>query len=178
MTNPILKTKRLFFRTWTMADFPLASQLWGNALVTKFIDAKGKLTKEDVQSRLDQEIAHERDHRVQYWPIFLISSKEFIGCCGLRPYNLEKRVYEIGFHICPAFWGLGYASEAAHGVMKHAFKQLNARGIFAGHNPDNKASRSLLQKLGFHYTHDEYYEPTGLNHPSYMLTAYEYHCLP
>jgi hypothetical protein len=32
----------------------------------------------------------------------------------------------------------------------------------------------LLEKLGFHYTHDEYYSATGLDHPSYLLTADEY----
>ena len=29
--------------------------------------------------------------------------------------------------------------------------------------------RGLLTRLGFVYTHDEFYEPTGLRHPSYML---------
>jgi [ribosomal protein S5]-alanine N-acetyltransferase len=29
--------------------------------------------------------------------------------------------------------------------------------------------RQLLAKLGFHYTHDEFYPPTGLQHPSYLL---------
>ncbi|HUV51221.1 MAG TPA: GNAT family protein, partial [Anaerolineae bacterium] len=46
--------------------------------------------------------------------------------------------------------------------------------LFAGHNPKNEASRHLLEKLGFRYSHDEYYAPTGLNHPSYMMTADEY----
>ena len=27
----------------------------------------------------------------------------------------------------------------------------------------------MLHRLGFRYTHDELYPPTGLNHPSYLL---------
>ena len=33
-------------------------------------------------------------------------------------------------------------------------KSVNA--LFAGHNPHSTASRHLLKKLGFRYTHDEY----------------------
>jgi hypothetical protein len=43
------------------------------------------------------------------------------------------------------------------------------RALFAGHNPANQASRELLARLGFRYTHDELYPPTGLMHPSYRL---------
>ncbi|WP_415466352.1 hypothetical protein [Clostridium saccharoperbutylacetonicum] len=41
--------------------------------------------------------------------------------------------------------------------------------MFVGHNPYNLESSQLIKKLGFEYVHDEYYEPTGLNHPSYLL---------
>lgn len=58
--------------------------------------------------------------------------------------------------------------------MGYAFNTLGVKGLFAGHNPANEASRRLLEKLGFRYTHDEYYPPTGLNHPSYRLTAEEF----
>ena len=45
---------------------------------------------------------------------------------------------------------------------------LDAKGLFAGHNPKNVASRKiLLEKLGFAYVGDVFYPPTGMNHPSY-----------
>jgi RimJ/RimL family protein N-acetyltransferase len=97
-----------------------------------------------------------------------------VGACGLRPYNIKNNIFEIGFHICSSQWGKGYATEAARRVMKYAFKNLKISGLFAGHNPKNEASRQLLIKLGFRYTHDEYYEPTGLKHPSYLLTVEDY----
>ena len=58
--------------------------------------------------------------------------------------------------------------------MGYAFNTLGVKGLFAGHNPGNAASRRVLEKLGFRYTHDEYYPPTGLNHPSYLLTSEEF----
>jgi RimJ/RimL family protein N-acetyltransferase len=58
--------------------------------------------------------------------------------------------------------------------MRYAFHTLGVKALFAGHNPGNTASRRVLEKLGFRYTHDEYYPPTGLKHPSYILTAEEF----
>ncbi len=46
---------------------------------------------------------------------------------------------------------------------------MKADALFAGHNPHNTESAKVLRKLGFHYIGDEFYEPTGLYHPSYEL---------
>ena len=169
-----LSTKRLGFPLWREDDFELALGLWGDLAVTRLIDARGQLSGDQVRQKLQQEIASEAQYSVQYWPIFLLSGGEQIGCCGLRPYNLSQNIYEIGFHIRSLQWGHGYASEAARGVIKFAFENLAAQAIFAGHNPRNTTSRKLLEKLGFRYTHDEYYAPTGLKHPSYSLTKEDY----
>jgi RimJ/RimL family protein N-acetyltransferase len=169
-----LQSRRLGFRTWTADDLELALNLWGDPQVTRFFDAREQLTAEDVQQRLMQEIAGQKDNAVQYWPIFLRSSRVHVGCCGLRPYRPPGNIYEIGFHICSLHWGNGYATEAALRAIDYAFQDLAVGGLFAGHHPENTASRHLLQKLGFRYTHDEFYAPTGLQHPSYMMTAADY----
>ena len=173
-----LFTERLGFRFWREEDLELAFGLWGDNAVTRLIDAQGQLSRAQVQEKLSGEIETAEQFGVQYWPIFLLVSGDHVGCCGLRPYDLEAGIYELGFHIRSALWGRGYASEAARGVIAFAFNELNfdwlnVQALFAGHNPRNQASGRLLKKLGFRYTHDEYYEPTGLDHPSYLLTAQE-----
>ena len=166
-----IKTKRLGFRKWSEDDLELAAELWGDYEVTKLIDSRGKLTRDQIKERLVDEINTEKEHGVQYWPIFLLDTGEHVGCCGLRPYDLSKRIYEIGFHIRSNHWRNGYAYESAQAAIKYAFDELGASGLFAGHNPNNESSRYLLEKLGFHFTHNELYPPTGLNHPSYLLKA-------
>ena len=170
MPDPyFLKTTRLGFRRWREVDRALALGLWGDPKVTQYIDARGKLSREQVLARLQQEIANQVQFHVQYWPLFLLATDEHIGCCGLRPYDMKEKLYEIGFHIRSNYWRRGYAFEAAQATISYAFGQLNAAALFAGHNPKNKGSRSLLEKLGFRFTHEEYYQPTGLYHPSYLL---------
>ncbi len=106
---------------------------------------------------------------MQYWPIFLLANGEHVGCCGLKPRDPRQRIYELGAHIRSQHWRQGLAEEAAGAIIAHAFDELGASGLFAGHHPENEASRRLLAKLGFVYTHDELYPPTGLHHPSYHL---------
>jgi RimJ/RimL family protein N-acetyltransferase len=66
------------------------------------------------------------------------------------------------------------AQEAGRAVIAFAFENLGAEALFAGHHPANSASRRVLAKLGFQFTHDEFYPPTGLMHRSYLLTRRDY----
>ena len=174
MTEYFLRTSRIGFRVWKEEDLHLAIGLWGDVRVTQLFDARGQLSIAQVTERLLQEIDTERLHGIQYWPIFLLKGDLHIGCCGLRPYDDSKNVLEIGFHIRYRQWRQGFAFEAASAVIHYAFNTIKVSGLFAGHNPRNMGSRYLLGKLGFRYTHDEFYCPTGLNHPSYMLTTNHY----
>ena len=175
--NFFITSKRLGFRHWSKEDLRLAIELWGNYEVTKFFDRRGRLSEPQVNARLLNEMNTQKEHGVQYWPIFLKETNDHIGCAGLRPYDLTEQILEIGFHIRPEYWRQGYAFEAAICVIDYAFDDLRAAALFAGHNPENFASKKILARLGFKYTHDEYYEPTGLKHPSYLLTAEEYSML-
>ena len=160
---------RLGFRCWTPEDLPLALALWGDPKVSRLIG--GHFSTEQVTEKLRQEIVWQAALGIQYWPIFLLATDEHVGCAGLRPYQPRGPVHELGFHLRPAFWGQGLAEEAARAVIAFAFQTFGVAGLFAGHHPENSASRRILQKLGFHYTHDDLYPPTGLLHPCYALPA-------
>src|SRR5262249_48182763 len=127
-----------------------------------------------VRERLSREIATQQAHGIQYWPSFLLSSSEHLGCAGLRPYRLAEGILEIGVHLRARHWGHGYATEAARGVMAFAFDQLAAKAFFPGHNPKTDLPRHLPPNPGSRYPHDDLSPPTGLNHPSYLLTAAEF----
>jgi RimJ/RimL family protein N-acetyltransferase len=173
MKEFFMKTTRLGFSVWEENDIADALKLWGNPEVTKFITANGKMSEEDLQQRLRKEIETHNSFKVQYWPIYLIETNENVGCCGLRPYDLENNILEMGIHLKEEYWGKGLAKEACDQVIKYAFKVFGADALFAGHNPKNTASAKLLKKLGYKYISDEFYPPTGLNHPSYLMTKQE-----
>ena len=162
-----LTTNRLGFRNWSTRDLPLAIALWADPDVGRYIG--GPFSPCRVQERLASEIDCMQSHGVQYWPIFLLENNVHVGCCGLRPYELKRGVYELGFHLRKEFWGKGIAIEAALAVMSWSSRNLSAKGLFAGHHPENQVSKSVLERLGFVFTHEEPYGATGLLHPSYFL---------
>jgi [ribosomal protein S5]-alanine N-acetyltransferase len=163
-----MKTDRLGFGNWREDDLPLALHLWGDPKVSSLIG--GPFTQDEVRARLNREIESMTAYAVQYWPIFLPQNSELAGCAGLRPYKYGEQIFEMGVHLRPENWGLGLAQEAGRAVIAFAFETLGVKALFAGHHPANAASRRLIEKLGFRFTHEELYPPTGLKHPSYMLT--------
>lgn len=167
MRGYFLESARLGFRVWTEQDFSLARDLWGDPQVTALTG--GPLGESRLRQRLALEIANQQRYGIQYWPIFLKDRGDHVGCCGLRPYATEIGVFEFGLHLRPAFWAQGLGREAAHAVVGHAFAIPAISGLHAGHHPDNRASRRILETLGFRYLRDEYYPPTGLMEPCYEL---------
>ncbi len=169
LTNPyFLKSERLGFRWWSQEDLPLARELWGDLEVTRFFG--GPFSEEEIGQRLEREISRMKTYQFQYWPIHLLADSEHVGCCGLRPYRLEEEIHELGFHLRPKYWGQGLAPEAARAVIDFAFETIGAKGLSAGHHPENAASRKVLEKLGFRYTHDEFFGALGIDIPYYLLT--------
>jgi RimJ/RimL family protein N-acetyltransferase len=163
-------TARLVARSWRADDLPFAMELWGDPAVMALIDARGQLTAEQVEEKLHAEIERERIAGVQYWALFDRSAGGFVGCCGLRPwvYTPGEANFELGFHIVKRCWGRGFAIEAARGALDLGWRELQLPKIYAGHHPDNRASRHIVEKLGFTFLEDVFYEPTGLMHPSYV----------
>lgn len=160
-------TEHLRFERWTDDDAGLARSLWGNPAVTEKISARGVLGPEEVDARLAAEQAEQVRHGVQYWPLFLRSGM-FLGAAGLHA--RRDGVDELGVHLLPEAWGRGLAAEACRAVIRFAFEERGCDALFAGHHPDNAPSQRLLQRLGFTWTHDEYFPPTRALHPSYRLS--------
>ncbi len=162
-----LKTERLGFGYWSSEDLPLAQALWGDPEVSRFLG--GPFTEEQIRQRLERHMALMRDYNVQYWPVFLIETGDHVGCGGLQPYRTDEGIYELGFHLHRAYWGRGMAEEAARAVIRFAFESLGLETLFAGHHPENAASRRVLGKLGFQYAGEEVYPPSGILEPTYFL---------
>jgi RimJ/RimL family protein N-acetyltransferase len=165
--NYLFESERIGFGIWDENDLPLALELWGDEEVTELIG--GPFDTGRIKARLAQEIANHNEYRIQYWPMFLKTNGAFIGCCGLKPYGDDLKVLETGFHLSKKYWGRGYATEAGRRVLEYAFDELGTDRVVAGHNPLNNKSKHALEKLGFKYIGDEFYEPTGLMHLLYEI---------
>jgi len=88
---------------------------------------------------------------------------QFIGFIGLAVPNYETHFTpctEIGWRLHKSFWGNGYATEAAKGVLDFAFNKLNLNEVVSFTSHLNAPSINVMKRIGM--THD----PKGdFDHP-------------
>ena len=163
----LFQSARLGFRTWTEADLPLARALWGDPAVTRYIG--GPQTEAQSRDRLHLEMRNQQQRGYSCWPIFALADGAHAGCAGLKPYADDPATLEVGVHLARLFWSGRYGEEAARGVMEQGFAAHGAQTLVARHHPDNANSRALVQRLGFIYSHDEFWAPNRVDCPTYFL---------
>lgn len=71
----------------------------------------------------------------------------FVGWMCLWPE--EDHVAELGYRLTRAEWGRGYGTEAADALVDWGFRCAGYKSIIASTMTANKASRRVLEKLGF-----------------------------
>ena len=73
-----------------------------------------------------------------------------IGNSGLRLARAGARQGELGYELSPAYWGQGYATEAAGAMMGFGFEALGLHRICAYTVAENLASQRVMEKLKMH----------------------------
>ena len=147
MTQPVLRTKRLTLRPFTLADAPAVEQLAGEreiALNTMFVPhpyPEGAAVGWIEMQQADFDAG--RNHT------FAIDDGALAGAIGLMMKG--DGIAEIGYWIGKPYWNRGYASEAAVAIIRYGFEQANLERIFAGYFARNAASGRVMQKAGMTY---------------------------
>jgi RimJ/RimL family protein N-acetyltransferase len=80
--------------------------------------------------------------------IVLKWSLALVGTCGIRVENPDDGEATIGYELDPAYWGRGFATEAATQMLSFAFGHLGLRRVIAWCHVDNADSIRVLEKLG------------------------------
>ena len=70
-----------------------------------------------------------------------------IGTCSFIP-GKDGEAYDIAYCVHEQYWGRGFATEMAAGMIEYA-KSQGARKITVSVNRDNAASNAVVKKLGF-----------------------------
>ena len=71
-----------------------------------------------------------------------------MGDLGAQRLGHSPEQAEIGFTIAPSHQRRGLATEAARALLSHLFDDLGLHRVTASVDPDNLASRALIERLG------------------------------
>jgi len=142
--RPVLTSRRLILRT------PRKEDAGTIAALANDWEVAGRLTRlphpytlEDAVFFLEEIVPHEL-----VWIIERAGSRDMLGVAGLTPDQAAQTV-ELGYWLGRAFWGHGFATEAAGLVLDYAFGVAAAAVVTAGCFTDNHRSLRVLHKLGF-----------------------------
>ncbi|MDJ0837724.1 MAG: GNAT family N-acetyltransferase [Acidobacteriota bacterium] len=74
-------------------------------------------------------------------------TSRILGFCGYW-FFFEPPELQLLYGIDPAFWGRGYAAEAAAELIRYGHEQLDMDRIIAATDVPNTASIKVMEKLG------------------------------
>lgn len=147
----LLETARLRLRQLTRDDAGFILELLNDASFIRNIGDKGVRSEYDAIRYISTgPTASYELHGFGLWAVELRSSGEPIGLCGLLKRE-ELDDVDLGYAFLPAFRSIGYAAEAAEGVIDFARARLGLGRIVAITLPGNQSSIRVLEKNGFRF---------------------------
>ncbi|MGE8293544.1 MAG: GNAT family N-acetyltransferase [Sphingobacterium sp.] len=161
-TFPILTTERLHLRQIQDSDAPALFSYFSKDEVTLYfdlptfqhLDEAYELVKTWQKNFLEKEAIR--------WAICLKDNPDqLIGSCGFHNFSTEHFRAEIGYELHPDFWQQGIMTEAISAIISFGFDSYKLNRIEAFIDPDNLASRRLLEKMNLvseGILHDYFFE--------------------
>jgi RimJ/RimL family protein N-acetyltransferase len=138
-----LRTKRLRLRPYLEEDIPTLARLLGaREVAATTLRIAHPYTEDDARAFLKALASP-----ASKFGMFELSSGDLVGGIGLNVDEAHSRA-ELGYWVGVPYWRRGYATEAAHEILRHGFEDLKLNRIYAGVFGGNPASEQVLRKIG------------------------------
>jgi [ribosomal protein S5]-alanine N-acetyltransferase len=144
-----IRTERLLLRDLTEDDWPAVLAYQGDPAYWRHRVADGT-TPEEARDFVRRLVGLNREEPRTKWvfAITLADTGELIGICSARRPDAESTYAETGYELGPAFWGRGYATEAARAMLRFAFAELGVHRVQASCGTSNEPSERVMKRLG------------------------------
>jgi RimJ/RimL family protein N-acetyltransferase len=158
-----LLTPRLLLREWRDDDREPFAAMCADPEIQRYY-FQPPADRAACDAWIDRMRRHNAEHGFAYWAVELPGEAGLIGAIGLTrvrsPGYPFAPAVEIGWRLTRAYWGQGYATEAARAVLDDGFGRLALDEIVAFTLPANERSRRVMERLGMRR------DPTGdFEHP-------------
>ena len=147
MNIPRIETKRLILRGFQEKDLEPYAEMCSDSDVMRYIGTGITLSRAEAWRNMAMIIGHWYLRGYGLWAVEERQTGEMIGRIGC--WNPEGWVdFEVGWMLRKAYWGKGFATEAARVVMDYAFTNLHQPRVISLIFPENLASQRLALRLG------------------------------
>lgn len=142
-------TDRLVLSSWAEEDRDTLVGLYADPSASR--DFGRTLRRDESEKTFDKYLSAYPAYGFTRWKLTL-KDGTFIGTTGVMRVIDHQALGthdEIGWRLLPAFWGKGYATEAARAAQADAKMRCGLRDIITYTSPDNPASRAVMERLGY-----------------------------
>ena len=146
---PRLQSDRLILRSFTEDDWSHVFAFNSGEAELRYVPRNPFKTKTEAVEKLNAFINGFTEKKAIWWAFSLAESGEFIGYGGLFDIADECGKAEIGYGLLQQYWNRGYVSEAIDKIVRYGLDDMKLHRIYAYVDPENGASRRVLEKLGF-----------------------------
>jgi RimJ/RimL family protein N-acetyltransferase len=158
--TPILTTPRLVLRTFRREDLPAYAALNRDPEVVRYLG--GPLSREDSDGIAEwAQECYARDG-IGLLAVERRSDGEFLGMCGVHHQESVPDELEVGWRLAHAYWGQGYATEAATAWLDYAFDRLGRDQVISITDPPNLRSLAVMHRLGMVFQREAQVEDGGV----------------
>ena len=176
-----IETNRLIIRPYVESDFIESYEHRKDKELFKYMDMD-VMSLEEYKGLFNWALnSYNTDTNGDFNYPFAVCLKEtgkIIGWCGVGVLECFYPQKEIYYLIGREYWGKGYATEATTALLRYCFNTIGLQKVIALAKPENIASNTVIQKLGFKFQ----YFVSGLpkefdfynGEPYYSLTKEEY----
>ena len=137
-----IETQRLRIRSFQRNDWQTVYDYTSDPAVMAYIP-EGPFTPEQAKAF----VADNMGEQARAVAVLLKTADMLIGHMDFHPW-FAPQTYEIGWVFNRAYHGQGYATEAAHALLRYGFEALRLHRIIATCQPENIASCRVMEKLG------------------------------
>ena len=152
----ILETKRLIIGHFTCTDIHVWASIEADPLVRKFVDGKC-LSREEAGHYVKMSMDSYAVNGFGRFAVRSKTSKRLIGMCGFLRQDEE---IDFGYRYSAETWGKGIGYEAANKVLNYGLEHLKLKKICAGVAIENIPSIKILEKLGFKFEKNFFFDQT------------------
>ncbi len=161
-----IETERVKLVRWRAEDADAFRPISSDPEVMRYINGGRPWTEEELAEFIARQMRHAESWGFCLWRMVQKSDGATIGFCGLQPLGIGLRnEVEIGWWLARRCWGQGLATEAARSVMEYAFRSVGLERVIAIAQPENGASRRVMEKIGMQYESE-------LEHKGFRLVLY------
>lgn len=145
----MIRTERLLLRPWRDEDLAPFARLNADTRVMEYLPKPLSRTESDALAARIR--AHLAAHGFGLLAVEAPGESPFLGFVGLSLATFPARFtpcIEVGWRLARAFWGRGYAAEAARACLEHGFRERGFREILSFTATANERSRRVMERLG------------------------------